>query len=205
MEETGEDTIFVEYMLVVGVSNYNSVRKKKCITQMEKLIKQKMTPTKNKCSASLQSTTNNTGTVTTTNAENGNDRNRYKKVDSPYLLGDIIRKLKAKGKGLKFDKVYSDHHSDDRRNTLLEIGLTTFYKTTLLLLKESNLLTGQCKILLWFNSHTLHYLNKAWNKMKQNFTVKFLSDLDTNLWYKDCEDIKKRIVDVKTTPGMEMQ
>ena len=116
----------------------------------------------------------------------------YKKFDSPYLLPHVVRKFKTKGKELKFDKIYFDHLCDDRRRKLLETGLTTFYKTTLSLLEESNLLTDQCKILFPFNRQMLHCFHKAWNKTKKKFTVKFFTDSDGNLWNKACLDVKKQ-------------
>ena len=128
----------------------------------------------------------NANKITGTVVENGVYKNLYKKFDSPYLLPDVIRKFKTKDKEIKFDKIYFYHLIDSRRKKLLERGLTTFYKTTLSLLEESNLLSNQCKILLLFNEITMHHLHKAWNKTKKKFTVKFLTDTDSNLWYKAC-------------------
>ena len=128
----------------------------------------------------------NASIISGTVVENGEYRNLHKKFDSPYLLRHVIRKVKTKGTGLKFDKIYFDHLCNNRRWKLLETGLTTFYETTLPLLEESNLLSDQCKILLPFNKITMHHLHKAWNKTKKKFTVKFLTDTDSNLWYKAC-------------------
>ena len=45
-----------------------------------------------------------------------------------------------------------------------------------------------------------------WNKTKKKFTVKFLTDPDSNLGYKDCRDVgKTRGDDVKTNTEMEVQ
>ena len=50
----------------------------------------------------------------------------------------------------------------------------------------------------------MHHLHKAWNKTKKKFTVKFLTDTDSNLWYKACRDVEvDRANDIKMTTGME--
>ena len=52
-EETGEVTTVLEYVLVAGVSNCNSVTKKECIMQMKKLMNVKDDANKNECSPSF--------------------------------------------------------------------------------------------------------------------------------------------------------
>jgi len=62
--------------------------------------------------------------------------------------------------------------------------LTELYKVTIPLLRDGKLLSDDCKVILPFNSKTIFYLHKSWDKVKEYARVSFLSDLNDNLWYK---------------------
>ena len=46
----------------------------------------------------------------------------------------------------------------------------------------------------------MHHIHKAWNKTKKKLTVKFLTDPDSDLWYKACQNVEVvRGTNIETT------
>ena len=142
-QEKGKVTTVVEDVLMIGTGNYDSVTKKQCMTKLETLVN--VNNNANKTQPELVNAeddtinmpleppfvnandgankkqvftiaSRNVNKQTGTVVENIVYRNLYKKINSHYLLPDVIRKFETKDKGLKYNKTCLDHQIDDRRN-----------------------------------------------------------------------------------------